>query len=249
MANNFKIVYEDDDILAVLKPAGIVVHQDSHHKGNTLIDEILRQYPQIKNVGDPSASSRQENLRPGIVHRLDKDTSGILLIAKNQRSFLFFKKAFQEKKIEKRYFALVVGIVKKEKGVIDLPIGRGYKEPTLRVSRGKMRGTIREALTEYRVKKRFPEYTLLELIPKTGRTHQIRSHLSAIGHPVICDKLYSGKRFVCPFGLARQFLHAFSLEFRAPSGARLRLEAELPEDLKKVLEGLQKEERNVIKTY
>lgn len=233
MKSSIEIIYEDNDFAALLKPAGIVVHSDRYHKTETLVNELVKKFPSIKKVGD-------DPNRPGIVHRLDKDTSGILIVAKNQESFQYFKKIFQERNIKKQYVALVVGNVKQDSGIVDLPIGRGYKEPTKRVSRGRMRGFVREAITEFRVKDRFGSYTLLELTPLTGRTHQIRSHLAAIGHPVVCDGIYAGKRFVCPFGLKRQFLHAFSLDFTAPSGSRLRLEAELPDDLKKTLAGLQR---------
>ena len=238
-----EIIYEDDNILAINKPAGVVVHRDSHHESGTLVDEILEKYPEIKGVGDDSE-------RPGIVHRLDKDTSGIILIAKNQLAFEFLKKQFQERKIEKYYRVLVVGEVKDRKGIIDLPIGRSFVNPTKRVARGKMRGKIREARTKYGVLNKFEGFTYLEASPKTGRTHQIRSHFAAIDHPVVCDKLYAGKRFICPAGLKRHFLHASSIEFCLPSGVsekeghRIKLEAEIPEDLRQVLQELGKGDKN-----
>ena len=136
---------------------------------------------------------------------------------------------------------MVVGEVKDKEGIIDLAIGRSKKTPLKRVAIGEQRGKVREAVTEYKAKKRMEGFTLVEAYPKTGRTHQIRSHFAAIGHPVVCDKLYAGKRFVCPGGLKRQFLHAAAIEFTAPSeasakeGSRLRLEADLPEDLEEAL--------------
>ena len=237
------IIYEDKDILALNKPAGIVVHPDKFHppagESVSLIEEVLEKYPEIKSVGDLSTNSVQGINRPGVVHRLDKETSGIILIAKNQNAFEYLKKQFQERKIEKHYKVLVMGNVKDDEGVIDLPIGRSSANPTLRVAKGKMRGKIREARTEYKVLKRFAPpaggYTLLEAVPKTGRTHQIRAHFKALGHPVVCDRLYSGKRFVCPAGLERHFLHASSIELTLPSGSRTRLEAGLPKDLERVL--------------
>jgi len=175
------------------------------------------------------------------VHRLDKDTSGIILFAKNPKTADDLKSLFQTHKIKKTYLALVVGNVKNNRGVIDLPIGRSKKTPLKRVAVGEQRGKIREAVTEYKVLKRASlcfsakrEFTLVEAYPKTGRTHQIRSHFAAIGHPVVCDKLYAGKKFVCPGNLKRQFLHAAALEFTLPSDGRLRLEAGLPEDLASV---------------
>ena len=238
-----QIIYEDKDILAINKPAGVVVHVDKHHESGTIVDEVLAKYPEMKSVGE-------DLTRPGIVHRLDKDTSGIILIAKNQSAFEFLKKQFQERKIEKFYRVLVVGEVKDRKGIIDLPIGRSFVNPTKRVARGKMRGKIREARTEYRVLNKFEGFTYLEASPKTGRTHQIRSHFAALDHPVVCDKLYAGKRFICPAGLGRHFLHAFSIEFCLPSealakeGRRIKLEAELPEDLRQVLQELGKGDKN-----
>ena len=172
------------------------------------------------------------------VHRLDKDTSGVILFAKNEKTQEYLRGLFQSREIKKTYLALVVGEMKQKEGKIELSIGRSKKTPLKRVAIGEKRGTIREAVTEYKVLKKFDGFTLVEARPKTGRTHQIRSHFAAIGYPVVCDKLYAGKRFVCPLGLSRQFLHAFSLELTLSSGTRTRLEAELPVDLRKVLQNL-----------
>jgi 23S rRNA pseudouridine1911/1915/1917 synthase len=213
------IIYEDENILAVNKPAGFLVHpaREGISKPPTLVDRLIKNYPEIKNVGE-------DQMRPGIVHRLDKDTSGILIIAKNQSAFEFLKKQFQERKIKKTYIALVKGRVKNKKGIIDSPVKRYAK--------------TRDALTEYKVLKRFQNYTLLEVLPKTGRTHQIRIHLKTIKHPVVCDKLYT-KKPDCPFDLKRHFLHALSLELTLPNGSRIKLEAGLPEDLQLILNLLQ----------
>lgn len=233
------IVYEDRDILALDKPAGIVIHPDKHHKVRTLIQEVIEKYPEIKNVGENKE-------RPGVVHRLDKDTSGIILIAKNQEAFLYLKNIFQERKIEKKYIVLVVGRLKEKEGVIDLPIARAKKDPTKRVAVGKTRGQEREAKTEYKVLEYLTDgeqqYSLCEARPLTGRTHQIRTHFAAMGYPVVCDRLYAGKKYICLNSLKRHFLHAKSLEFISPSGARLLLEAALAEDLQKVLDKLHKTE-------
>ncbi len=140
------------------------------------------------------------------------------------------------------------GIVKNDKGLIELPIAKSKKDfrkkaclaEARRAVRGKLVGKIREAVTEYKVIKRFPEYTFVEAFPKTGRTHQIRVHLKAIGHPIVCDKLYGFKEQICPFGLSHHFLHASSLEFNLPAGGRIKLEADLPADLQATLTKLEK---------
>ena len=246
-----EIIYQDENIIAVNKPAGVNVHPDEHHKSGALIQELAEKFPEIKEVGD-------NYLRPGVVHRLDKDTSGILIVARNQDAFYYLKSQFKERKIKKTYLALVYDKLGKrahEKGIIDLALGRSAKTPILRVAKGKTRGKLKEAITEYKIiryfnfkncgKTLFPQgklsssqFTLVEVYPKTGRTHQIRAHFKAIGHPIVCDRLYGGKQYFCPFGLKRHFLHAFSLEFTNLDGARLKLEADLAEDLQKMLQNL-----------
>jgi len=224
-----KIIYEDENLLAINKPAGVVIHGSCNLKQETLVDWLLKNYPEIKGVGDLPAQAGDSE-RPGIVHRLDKDTSGVLLIAKNQKSFEWLKNKFINREIRKKYLVLVRGIIKDNNGVIDLPIGRS-KTPLKRLASEKARGKLREAITEYKVIKRFDKYTLVEAFPKTGRTHQIRAHFKAIGHPVVGDKLY-GK---LDAKLSRQFLHAQYLELTTQNGARIKIEADLPEDLKNFL--------------
>lgn len=258
--NEPRFIYEDKNIIVVNKPAGMVVHPPSQTRSvlvgePTLVDWLVKYYPEIKNVGE-------DKTRPGIVHRLDKDTSGIMIIAKNQPTFEYLKKQFQERKVKKIYLSLVVGelnpLAGGKKGIIDLPIGRSKSSPTKRLASSKARGKLREALTEYKVLESFDigcqksptsdvgKYTLVETYPKTGRTHQIRVHFKAIGHPIVCDKLYGGKLArqlaepVCPFGLNRHFLHAYSLELTLPDGSRSRFEADLADDLEKVLKELRK---------
>lgn len=204
-----KIIYEDENLAAVNKPYG------------KIFDWALDVFPTFIPV-----------------HRLDKDTSGVILFAKDQKTADYLKTQFQLRKIEKTYMAMVVGSVTNNSGLIDLPIGRSKKTPLKRVALrhgvGQARGKIREAITEYKIIKKCGDFTFLEAHPKTGRTHQIRSHLAAIGHPILCDKLYAGKKFICPAGLTRQFLHASAVELTLPPGSRLRLEADLPEDLENV---------------
>lgn len=225
------IIYETDDFLAVNKPAGVLVHpgRPGETEEGTVVGWLRREYPEIQGVGD------EPQFRPGIVHRLDKDTSGILLIAKNQKSFEYLKHLFQTRGIQKTYLALVYGKVV-GKGTIDKPIGikSGSVKRSVNAKDMKM---VKEALTEYRAVKLFQKgtYTLLRVSPKTGKTHQIRVHLASIGHPIVGDMLY-GKKKENPFGLTRQFLHAESIEFTTPDGSRVHLEAELPPDLEEAFE-------------
>jgi 23S rRNA pseudouridine1911/1915/1917 synthase len=224
-----KIIYEDENILAVDKPAGLLVHQTEKSGEETLVDWLLENRPEVKGVGDAP------ELRPGIVHRLDKDTSGI-------EAFEFLKKQFQNREVKKKYIALVHKNIKNDEGVINLPIGKSKKDFRRRTAERDLRGETREAITEYKVLERFAaendRYTLLEVFPKTGRTHQIRVHLKALGNAVVCDGLYGPKKQVCPFGLKRQFLHANAIEFTAPDGSEKAFEADLSEDLVKALESL-----------
>ncbi|MEK7566701.1 MAG: RluA family pseudouridine synthase [Patescibacteria group bacterium] len=229
------IIYEDKDFLVLNKPAGVVVHPDKNHAEGTLVQEIVKKYPEVCGVGDASTDSA---LRPGVVHRLDKDTSGLLAVARNQESFTYLKSLFQEKGIKKTYLVLVSGVIKNDSGVIDLPIGRSRKDSRRRIAGRGASGKLREAVTEYKVVKRFKDFTLLEVKLITGRTHQIRAHFSAISRPVACDIIYGGKKPACPAGLNRQFLHAWKLEFISPTGAKMSFEADLPDDLERVLEEL-----------
>lgn len=252
-----QIIYQDEDIIVVNKPAGMMTHAaGSASAGQNVAEILLGRFPELRGVGE-------DPLRPGIVHRLDKDTSGILLVARNQGAFYYFKTLFQQKKIIKTYTALVFGKLP-FKGIIDFPIGRSFRDPTRRVavraSRGaaKTRGALREATTAFRVKEymqytdtqksktRAAAMTLAEVTPQTGRTHQIRVHFSAIGHPVVCDKRYGGRRAYCPHGLARQFLHAASLQFVSRSGKHLRIEADLADDLADTLSYLRRFEKRDI---
>ncbi len=209
----------------------------------TLANWITAHYPETKTVGDPSTGSGQAILRPGIVHRLDKDTSGVVLVARTQEAFAYLKKLFQTRAIQKTYLALVAGRVAAEQGTIEKPIGliSGTVRRTVhRLERAKM---VKQASTGYRVLERFGEgagaMTLVEVHPATGVTHQIRVHLAAIGHPVIGDPLYGGRAqraAAASLGLARQFLHARELEFTTPRGTRLKLSAPLPLDLVRSLD-------------
>ncbi|MDP3794543.1 MAG: RluA family pseudouridine synthase [bacterium] len=232
-----RILYEDDAIIVLDKPAGLLVHALERGIERTLVDWVLGRWPEVRRVG---ASA----LRPGIVHRLDKDTSGLIVIAKTNESFQALKQAFQLRVVEKRYLALVSGVMSAREGVVDLPIGHGQHAASKRTVRRLGRGVRgeREALTRWKVNEEFAaageRYTLVEVTPKTGRTHQIRVHLAAIGHPVAGDRLYGFRRAKPVPGLTRQFLHAAYLSFALPDGKRFAFESELPEDLKAVLGAL-----------
>ncbi|MGD9115926.1 MAG: RluA family pseudouridine synthase [Dehalococcoidia bacterium] len=218
-----KIIYEDDDLLVVDKPAGLTVHPAPGHPGHTLVNAILAHFPHLADIGD--------SLRPGVVHRLDKDTSGVMLMAKNGDAQANLSKQFKGHTVTKAYRALVKGRLEPEEGLIEADIGRDPK------NRKKMAVVAegREARTEYRVIKYLGNHTLLEVRPETGRTHQIRVHLAAIGFPVVGDKVYGVKSK----HLDRQFLHAFLLGFKLPSsGEYVEFQSDLPEDLKKALEAI-----------
>ncbi|MDI6717699.1 MAG: RluA family pseudouridine synthase [Patescibacteria group bacterium] len=237
-----KIIFENENFIAVNKPAGLLIHgvKGVKNSGLTLVDWLLKKCPKIKSVGD------NPEIRPGIVHRLDKDTSGVVLIAKNQKYFEYLKNLFQNHKIQKTYIALVSGKLKEHKGIIDKPISLKPGTTKRTVFRGKM---TKEAITEYEVLKIFelPQnfslnsrqpvfFSLLKVWPKTGRTHQIRIHLSSIGHPIVGDSLYGHKENA--LGLKRQFLHAESVEFNVDETNKMKIEAELPKDLKNILKRL-----------
>ena len=215
-----KVVYEDSDLIVVDKPAGLLVHPAAGQYTGTLVNALLARYPDLQGIDG--------SVRPGIVHRLDKNTSGLMVVAKNDAAQMSLSRQIKQRSITKGYLALVTGRLSPERGAIEAPIGRHPKDRKRMavVSGG------REARTQYRVIKYLNEYTLLEAMPETGRTHQIRVHFSAIGHPVFGDPVY-GKR--SPL-LGRQFLHAHRLGFRLPStGEFVEFGSELPPDLEEVL--------------
>lgn len=231
-----QIVYEDGDFLVINKPAGLITHQKNlEDKQPSIVDWVVQNYPGLKEVGEPFIASGAPVSRAGIVHRLDKDTSGLMIIAKDNDVFFYFKNLFQTRKIKKHYLALVHGRPKEPKGVISSPLGRiGMKRTTKII--GKKLIDKKEAETEYQTIKNFTDFTLLELTPKTGRTHQLRVHLNSIGHPVAGDLVYGFKKLPPPPELERLFLHAYKLEFQTPGGKSLVLEADLPDDLQKVID-------------
>lgn len=223
-----EIVYEDNDIIVVNKPKGMVVHPANGNPDGTLVNAIMA-------MCKDSLSGIGGEIRPGIVHRLDKDTSGLLIVAKNDKAHINMSEQIKNREVKKIYIALVRGVVSENEATINMPIGRSTKD------RKKMavRKDGKEAITHFKVLKRYNKYTLLEVKIDTGRTHQIRVHMAEIGHPVVGDMVYSnGKN---EFGVEGQMLHAKSLDFRHPiTGKQMHLEAELPEYFEKVLEQLTK---------
>jgi 23S rRNA pseudouridine1911/1915/1917 synthase len=260
---NIKILYEDKDLIVIDKPSGLSVHPDAKsiinegtsllnkNKYKTLVDWILEKYPKIKNVGEPLETEYQGKkvkiYRPGIVHRLDKDTSGALIIAKNNKTFDFLKKQFKAHLVEKTYRAIVYGYVSdikaslatSRRGLINAPIGRSPKDIRLWTAGRGARPPLREAVTEYVVLKKFRDskddlYSYLEIYPKTGRTHQIRVHMRYINHPIVSDPLYYSKKEQ-NLGIKRLALHSFSISFKTPNGSLKKVEAPLPEDFQRII--------------
>ncbi|OGZ13013.1 MAG: hypothetical protein A3C93_03895 [Candidatus Lloydbacteria bacterium RIFCSPHIGHO2_02_FULL_54_17] len=230
------VLYEDEHLLAVDKPAGLVVHADGRTKEPTLSDWVLEKYPKQKDVGGMhTLDSGRYAPRAGILHRLDRETSGVLLIAKDDETFYFLQRQFLDHSIEKTYNAFVAGELEKKEGLIELPIGRSRSDFRRWTTGDDARGTLRKAETAYRVLKHGGGFSFLELKPKTGRTHQLRVHLKAIGHPIVCDKRYGS---VCVLGLERLALHAAKLTVEWPKGRRLTVEAPPPKDLAEALKEL-----------
>ncbi len=221
-----KIVYEDADVVVIDKPAGLVVHPAAGHDRGTLVNALLGHIPDLEGIGG--------EVRPGIVHRLDKDTSGLIVAAKNDRALQFLQDQFKSRTIKKMYLALVEGLVEPREGIIDAPIGRS------KTDRKKMAVTPegRSARTRYRVRQIYhqPDMSLVEAYPETGRTHQIRVHFAWLKHPLVGDNVYGRQKPIVP--IERHFLHAASLSFMLPSGKVRTFTSNLPDDLQRVLDQL-----------
>lgn len=243
------IIYEDANYLVVNKPPGLIVHPSESAKSRTLVNALLAYYPPIKNIGDKKSICDFQfaicNHRPGIVHRLDRTVSGLMVVAKTQAAFNNLKLQFQNRKIKKEYTALVYGNVSRDQGEINLAIGRSKKGNKMS-ARTQPKEKDKAALTRYRVIKRFKNFTLLKIQTLTGRTHQIRVHLHAIGHPIVNDPLYKSKSVKKEgSGIRHQasgprlFLHADFLEFRDLNNQPKTFKLTLPKELKNILEKLQ----------
>jgi len=221
------VVYEDDDIIVVNKPQGMVVHPAAGNRAGTLVNALLAHSQGLSGIGGKE--------RPGIVHRLDKDTSGLLVVAKNDHAHISLARQIQAREVLREYVAVVHGRVRDDRGRVDAPIGR---HPVHRQRMAVVPGG-RPAVTDYEVLERFPDYTYLRLKLQTGRTHQIRVHMVHLGHPVVGDPVYGPRR--CPWQLAGQCLHARRLGFRHPrTGEWLTFEAPLPAAMEKVLRDLRR---------
>lgn len=226
-----QVLYEDDDLVAIDKPAGLVVHAGAGQSRGTLVSALLHRYRQLSTLGGP--------LRPGIVHRLDKATSGVLLVAKHDQAHRHLAEQFRQRQVEKQYLALVHGRLPRARDTISLPVGRDRWRRTRMTTRGRHG---RAATTEYQVLDTTGAFTLVKARPHTGRTHQLRVHFSALGHPVVGDTLYGAPRRL-PQGnspqpaLNRNFLHAHSLRFRHPrSNEPMEIRSPLPAQLKELLD-------------
>ena len=231
------------------------MHGDGRSKEKTIADWVLKNYPKMKNVGEPMG----DMARPGIVHRLDRDTSGVLLLAKNQKVYEFLKSQFsapalelktkcgladRQERIRKTYVAIVDGWVRLDRGVINKPIGRSPKDFRRYLAGRGVKGELREAITQYKVLKRFTspqpspykgegaKFTYLEISPKTGRTHQIRVHMKFLNHPIVCDSLYNPNGLYLK-GISRMALHAKSIEFKNLKGEMVKIESVIPKEFEK----------------
>jgi 23S rRNA pseudouridine1911/1915/1917 synthase len=222
-APELPILYEDDDLLVVDKPAGLTVHSGSGTAGQATAADFAR-----------SHTTDDDAERPGIVHRLDRDTSGLLIIAKTPDAKAYLQQQFQAHHVKKTYLLLVIGRLKPDEAVIRLPLSRH----PLSGLRQTVTASGREAITRYRTLATYPGYSLVEATPETGRTHQLRVHFAALGHPIVGDTKYGPK--IRPLGLARQFLHAASLNFTGPSGRSVSVASKLPRNLENVLHDLSK---------
>lgn len=217
------IVYEDDYLLIINKVSGMVVHPAPGHYSNTLVNALLGKF----------ALSHKEDIRPGIVHRIDKDTSGLLVVAKNDEVHDKLSAMIKNKEVERKYIALVDGVIKHETGTIDAPIGRDTK------NRQKMMVTdinAKEAVTHFKVLKRYDKHTLIECKLETGRTHQIRVHMNYIGFPIVNDPVYGRSKKTTSFG---QLLHSYSIKFIHPiTKQEIFYEIDLPKEFKQIIENI-----------
>jgi len=250
---NVKIIQENKDYLIIYKPAGLIVHGGNGIDEPTLVDFLITKYPELEKVGE-------DPIRPAIVHRLDKEVSGLMIIPRNNSSFDYFKEQFKSRKIKKEYLALVLGKIDKDEGVIDFPIKRssqGHKMAAIPKSNknydstnieknianrslGNIRAleSSRQAITEFLVLKKLINFTLIQIKLKTGRTHQIRVHFSAFGHPLLGDNLYGNKKSKSKnikLKMNRIFLLANKLNFVDPDGKQQKIEIDMDEDLRAIL--------------
>ena len=247
---NISVVFENKNLLIINKPAGLIVHSDGKTKEPSVVDWIYNYYSEIRGIGENMRIEYKGEIieieRPGIVHRIDRDTSGVLVIAKTQESFIYLKQCFKDCKIEKTYQALVYGHVRDNSGFITQPIGRHHKDFRMKMAGKRARGILREAFTEYCVMSRYEDrtkkdkqrkyqkYTFVECMPKTGRTHQIRVHFKWLNHPIVADSLYRGKRKETLL-LQRTALHAKKICFIDSDGNLINVSIPLAVDIQEAL--------------
>lgn len=224
------ILYEDKDIVAINKPAGLVVHSDGRTKESSVSDWFVSKFPEAVEVGEPVG----EVARPGVVHRIDRETSGVLLLAKTKEGHECLKEQFQNREIDKIYHVFIHGNLKENHGTINLPIGKSSSDFRKRSAERGAKGDRKEATTHFQVLKRFEEGTFVEARPKTGRTHQIRVHFKALHHPVLGDSLYGAKKPLL-LGFNRVALHAREISFTDTSGKRHTVKAPYPKDFEEAL--------------
>jgi 23S rRNA pseudouridine1911/1915/1917 synthase len=227
------IIFEDNDIVVIDKPAGMLVHEgegdaQGKDKGDTVARWFIAHAPEAKGVGEPGALQSGEAIeRSGIVHRLDRETSGVMILAKTEDAFAHLKAQFHDRAVLKEYRAFVHGAMQDGWGTIDRPIGRSNKDFRLRSAQRGARGLLRPAVTDWELIVAGNAHSYLKVFPKTGRTHQIRVHLKAINRPIVCDALYAPNH-PCDLGFDRLALHAHALELELPRGERKRFESPLP---------------------
>lgn len=247
---DINVLFENDDLLVVNKPAGLMTHEDGFSDASTVVDWLLARVPEAKGVGEEGFGTKGDTLeRSGVVHRLDTDTSGVLVLAKTQDAFTHLKRQFHDRLVRKEYRAFVYGNMKEKWGTVDRPIGRSASDFRRRSAQRGAKGTLREATTDWECLKNGiyedEKFAELALIPKTGRTHQIRVHLKAVDHPIVCDSLYAGSKREQSnnLRLTSLALHAYRLDVELPDGTKQRFEAPLPQafvDASARLEPIQK---------
>jgi 23S rRNA pseudouridine1911/1915/1917 synthase len=234
------IIFEDTNYLILDKEAGVVVHSDGRTKEGSVVEWLTKEYPKLSSVGGVFDVTGTDGIpRYGVVHRIDRETSGVLVVAKNQKTFEHLQAQFQNHQVKKIYHAFVYSPINEDSGTIDRPIGRSSNDFRMWSAQRGARGTLREALTFFRVLARSKEATFVEAEPKTGRTHQIRVHFKAISHPVVADKLY-GAGYKPILGFTRLALHARSIEFMSIKDKKLSFEAPYPKDFKLAIKMIEK---------
>jgi len=233
-----KIIYKDAQYLVLEKPSGLIVHETRKSEKNTLVNWLIKKFPEIAKISDPTALQNDENIfRPGIIHRLDKDVSGLMLVARTQTAFDYFKSQFKLKKIQKEYLALVHGQLPRLEGSINFEISRSSSGERM-ASHPEGSGLGKPAMTQYEVAQLYKNFTLVKARPQTGRTNQIRVHFLALGFPIVGDPYYQIKNIKSKVTPSRIFLHAHQLAFIDVNGQAKSFTSALPEELEKILENL-----------